>query len=129
MTKCVHGVYDPHGDGAYCQFCNPATNDTQGNQRAIPQFNRRGSLRLTETGRLPKCPSCHGNSILAVSNGGKCTICKAEYDLVSPHKLRANNMQPGLCPGCGSGVHFEVDRKTWRCADCDTQYRAPKRLQ
>lgn len=125
MNKCVHGVYDPHGDGAYCQSCNPAGNpDIQ----AAPTFNRRGSLALTTTGKLPKCPTCQGNSILTVSNGGKCTICKTEFDLTAPTNLRANNRQPGVCPECGSGVHFEVDRKTWKCADCDTQYKAPKRL-
>lgn len=130
MNKCKHGVYDPHGDGAYCQFCNPATNEVSEIPKETPMFNRRGSLNMTETGRLPKCPYCAAQgitSILAVSNGGICAVCHNEFTILAPHNLRANNKQPGLCPQCGSGVHFEKDRKTWKCADCDAEYKAPKR--
>lgn len=84
---------------------------------------------MTETGQLPKCPNCQGTSILAVSNGGKCVICHSEFEIIAPTNLRANNKQPGVCPNCGSGVHYEVDRKTWKCADCDTKYKAPKRVE
>jgi ribosomal protein L37AE/L43A len=126
MRRCEHGVYWPEGHAIAfcCEFCNPLGNPGQ----ASPTFNRRGSLALTTTGKLPKCPNCQGNSILTVSNGGKCTICKTEFDLTAPTKLRANNRQPGVCPECGSGVHFQVSNKEWKCADCDTTYRAPKRL-
>lgn len=124
MIKCEHGVYDPHGDGAYCQLCNPNGNPERD---AAPQFNRRSSLNITETGRLPHCPKCNG--LLALSNGGKCSVCKEEYEIESPKNLRANNRQAGLCPDCASGVHYEIDSKTWGCADCGTQYKAPKRLE
>lgn len=125
MNKCKHGVYDPHGDGAYCQSCNPATNDAVGNERAIPQFGRR-SAQITETGKLPRCSNCQG--ILATSNGGKCSICHTEHDLIGPTKLRANNHQSGTCPGCASSIHFVVNAKTWKCADCGQDYKAPKRI-
>lgn len=126
MRKCEHGVYWPEGEekALYCTLCNPAGNP---NAKTVPEFNRRGALQMTETGKLPRCPKCH-TAILAVSNGGKCVVCKTEYDVQAPHKLRANNRQPGLCPECGSGVHVEVDSKTWKCADCDTKFRAPRRV-
>jgi hypothetical protein len=127
MRRCEHGVYWPEGHPVafYCDKCNPGGNPEV---KEAPKFNRRGSLALTETGRLPKCPKCNGASILTVSLDGKCVICDTEFEINTPHKLRANNSQPGLCPSCGSGVHFEVDRRTWKCADCDTQYKAPKRI-
>src|SRR5258707_1046360 len=107
MRKCEHGVYWPQGQDVaeFCQFCNPATNDspTDAPKTAPIVFNRHGSLALTETGRLPKCPNCNGTSILAVSNGGKCIICHHEFEIKQPGKLRANNSQPGVCPECGSG--------------------------
>lgn len=83
---------------------------------------------MTETGQLPKCPNCQGTAILAVSNGGKCVVCHTEYDIIAPTNLRANNKQPGLCE-CGSGVHIELDRRTWQCADCGKKYKAPKRRE
>jgi ribosomal protein L37AE/L43A len=129
MRKCEHGIYlaTPEevasGKANYCTFCTPA-----GNPDAKPvQFNRRGALQMTETGKLPRCPNCN-NAILAISNGGKCVVCKEEFEINAPHKLRANNRQPGICPKCGSGVHKEVDRRTWECADCGDRFKAPKRL-
>lgn len=133
MRKCEHGVYWPAEQdlAESCQFCNPMLNsgDAPRTVGDTPKFNRRNAMTITATGRLPKCPNCEGNSILTVSNGGECSICHTQYDLVVPTHLRANNKQPGICPACQSGVHFEVDRKTWRCSDCDTEYKAPKRLE
>ncbi|VVB51623.1 Uncharacterised protein [uncultured archaeon] len=126
MRKCPHGVFWPDGQekALYCTFCNPSGNP---DAKVIPEFNRRGALHLTETGRLPKCPTCH-TALLAVSNGGRCVVCKTEHEIVAPHKLRANNKQPGLCPSCGSGVHIEIDGRTWKCADCATPFKASKEL-
>jgi|SRR5579864_3115351 len=126
MRKCEHGVYWPDGDpvALYCTLCNPAGNP---DAKKVLEFNRRGSLQMTETGKLPRCPACH-TAILAISNGGRCVVCKIEYDVVAPHKLRANNKQPGICPECGSGVHTEESNRVWKCADCGTTFKAPKRL-
>lgn len=134
MRKCEHGVYWPEDQlvAEYCQTCNPATNDlSKPDKKEFPRFNRRGSLSMTETGKLPKCPVCAENgisSILTVSTGGICSVCHSEFVIQAPHNLRANNKQPGVCPECGSGVHFDEGGRKWRCADCSNVYRAPKRI-
>lgn len=129
MNKCLHGVYIPHGDekAFACQLCNPAGNAASAD--GLPVFNRRGSMALTVTGKLPKCPNCNEASILALSRDGVCKNCGSRFEIVAPTNLRANNVQPGICPDCGSGIHFVKDRKTWECADCGTQYRSPKRVR
>lgn len=130
MRKCNHGIFWPEDQpvALYCQFCNPKTNDAPSIPgREIPKFNRRGSLSLTQTGRLPKCPNCKGTSLLTVSGGGVCSICKTEYEIIAPKNLRANIRQPGLCE-CGSGIHYERnDGKTWICADCGRSMKTPRR--
>src|ERR1700674_4648796 len=128
MRKCEHGIYWPDGDAIAlsCQSCNP--NPAASTLPAdIPIFNRRGSLKLTVTGKLPKCPNCNDTSILAMSRDGICKSCGVQYEIVAATNLRANNAQLGLCDQCGSGVHYEKDRKTWECADCGHLYRAPRR--
>lgn len=132
MRRCTHGVYWPQDQpiALFCQSCNPLTNLPESIASAVdtPKFNRRNALTITSTGKLPKCPVCQGNSILTVSNAGKCSICHTQFTIDAPQHLRANNHQPGICPNCQSGVHFEVDSKTWKCADCDTNYKAPRRI-
>lgn len=128
MKRCQHGVYAPDEGTELawsCVACYP-----EGHPYAAltpPMFNRRNSMRLSETGRLPKCPKC--DSILAVSQGGVCRHCGTEYEIQAPSHLRANNSQPGICPACGSGVHVACSiRKEWECADCGHRYSAPKKL-
>lgn len=129
IKKCEHGVYDPHGDGAYCQMCNPSTNiKALDATKSDLHFNRRSALSLTETGKLPKCSNCA--TILTVSNNGTCHVCGTEHTIDAPEHLRANNAQPGICPSCGSGVHYTTKTKRkWQCADCGREYVAPKRAE
>lgn len=125
IRKCGHGVYWPEKQliAEDCQLCNPNGNPDRG-EATTPHFNRRSSLTMSSTGKLPNCPSC--GTILTVSNGGKCLVCHGEYIIDAPEKLRANNRVPGVCPECGAGVHFELNSKEWQCAECDTVYKAPK---
>lgn len=125
INKCEHSVYIPPGEqvARYCQGCNPETNDKPSITEVAPQFNRRGALAMTTTGKLPKCPQCGG---ILPSSTDRCAICGSEYDVVAPEKLRANQNQRGICPTCGSGIHYEIDSKLWKCAECYTEYRADK---
>ncbi len=129
MLRCKHDVYIPDEGTELawsCTLCYPAGHPEA--QTAAPVFNRRNSLNLTSTGKLPKCLDC--DSILTVSSGGKCRHCGKEYELLAPEHLRANNSQPGSCPECGSGVHYiGKTKRTWVCADCCHAYNAPKRLE
>lgn len=125
IKRCKHGVYDPHGTGVYCGICNPLLHELVSQ---APKFNRRGAMTLTETGKLPKCPDC--GSILTVSGGGVCKHCGKEYEIQAPQNLRANNTQPGICPDCGSGVHYTTDKaRVWICADCGKDYDAPRTVK
>lgn len=65
-----------------------------------------------------------------------CSYCTpggpfATRPVVLPYAGRS--MNPGYlksensCPSCFSTVHFDEGRK-WRCADCDTVFRAPRRV-
>ena len=36
--------------------------------------------------------------------------------------LRANAHNPGFCPECGSGLHYE-EGKDWVCADCSHRWK------
>lgn len=125
IPKCEHGVYKPHELAEDCGLCNPDGNPNR-TSSDTPHFNRRSALTMSSTGKLPHCPDC--NTILTVSNGGKCIVCHGEFVIEAPEKLRANNKVPGLCPECSSGVHYEKDAKTWVCCDCDFAYKAPKRM-
>lgn len=128
MRRCEHGTYWPeaHAIAFACQFCNPLVNEPQEVAADTPKFNRRGSMDMTETGKLPKCPNCKGDAILTVSKGGQCAICKFEFEIGVANHLRANNKQPGVCDECGSGVHFVRSGRRWECADCGHVYKAPK---
>lgn len=129
MHRCKHDIYNPDVESELawaCTSCYP-----QGHPDAdatMPHFNRRSSLNLTETGKLPKCPGC--GSIIAISHGGVCKHCGVQYEIQAPEHLRANNIQAGICPDCGSGVHMEgKNKRIWICADCDKEYPAPKRVE
>lgn len=127
IRKCKHGIFWPLDQeiALYCQSCNPAGNPDRDND--APKFNRRGSLNMTETGKLPRCPNCEF-AIITVSSGGQCPICKAEYTIEAPSHLRANNSQSGICLKCGSGVHYDRGRE-WECSECGELYKAPRRPQ
>lgn len=128
MRRCQHGVFNPDEGTELAWSCSLCYPQGHPSNSAMPQFNRRNSMSLTETGKLPKCPKCE--SILAVSRGGVCRHCGTEYEIQAPSHLRANNAQPGICPACGSGVHFTGrTKREWECADCGHHYTAPKKVE
>lgn len=130
MRKCEHGVYwpDDQATAESCQLCNPPILASEG-PAEVPIFNRRGSQAFTATGELPSCPNCGDETaILTISRQGSCIVCGQQYEIVAPVNLRANNRQPGICPGCGSGIHY-VNGNRWVCADCGEEYKAPKRIR
>lgn len=125
MNRCSHGVYLPEGETLAwgCQSCYPNGHPEEDSQQPI--FNHRGALKLTGTGKLPKCPTC--NVPVPVSDKGVCAICSTPFEINEATHLRANAKQPGICPGCGSGIHFETgNAKVWKCADCEQEYPAAR---
>ncbi len=91
IPRCKHGVYDPHGDGYGCQFCNSNLNN--GHKAEPKNFV------------MPK-------RILTEQDG----------------HVRSNKHSPGHCPECGSAIHSLIGLGSWwRCEECGTDYRAPKR--
>lgn len=123
MNRCEHGVYLPPGEtkSPGCQSCYPHGRADE----KVPKFNRRGALNITSTGKLPKCPNCQA-TVPASEN--KCVECGLEFQVEAAEGLRANNKQPGICPECSSGIHFETgNKKEWECADCGARYEAPRK--
>src|SRR5260221_6197300 len=89
IPRCPHGVYDPHGDGYGCQFCNIASNH--------------GSKAEAKKFVMPA-------KTLSEQNG----------------HVYSNKHSPGHCPECGSGIHTVERPGLWRCAECATEYNAPR---
>lgn len=122
-SKCEHGVYWPAKDEKAfgCQMCNP---DGIGDAPKVPAADRLVQRRVP----LEHC-DC-GN--LLTHSTPNCLVCgkKIPEQEFRGLTLPSNNKQPGVCPECFSGVHYQTERKdTWCCADCGARYRAPKNVE
>ena len=72
------------------------------------------------------CGLCRAPNYLAPTKGF--TLPRSSSDPLSERDhLRANKHMPGSCPGCGSTIHFSINKTTWVCADCDQDFPAPFR--
>lgn len=69
------------------------------------------------------CQLC--NSIPLAEDARKFVMHRGAFN--TNDRLRANKHEVYGCPACGSTIHVEVNRKTWECADCQTQFNAPKK--
>lgn len=124
VRKCPHGVYWPDGQEiAYCcTLCNPA-----GNEGATPVLPKTGDGNPNKTDQRETCSQC-GN--LRLYSQTACLYCATPFpagDAMARRQGAANAKQPGTCPECGGGVHYLGKKSgTWICADCDTEYPAPK---
>jgi hypothetical protein len=86
VTKCEHGVYDPHGDQAYCTVCNPVTLSARG---YALKHSSIGSLAVSNNDLkkeplVLQCFSC--NSMFLINTAGdngrpSCPVCSEEIDL------------------------------------------------
>lgn len=127
-SKCPHDVYWPANDPVNlgCQQCNP---DGLGNDGSVPILPRSSGDTLGRRDDKRECCPC-GN--VRTYSGPNCRACNKpfpESDLRGRAMAAANQLQAGTCPQCGSAVHFETKKKnTWQCADCNTEYNAPKHV-
>lgn len=129
LRRCPHGVYWPEGQEiAYCcSLCNPA-----GNAGAAPVLPKTGDGNPNKTDQRETCSQC-GN--LRLYSQSACLHCATPFpagDAMARRQGVANAKQPGTCPECSGGVHYEEtdkdDKPTgkWECADCGTVYPAPR---
>lgn len=121
--SCPHGIYNEWG----CQQCNPAP-ELGG---AAPQLPRSSSdpLNADKTSKLESCQQC-GN--LRTFFAPACRFCGTAFPIdETTNRVQgtANAHAEGVCPDCGSTVHYEARGKKWQCADCDKIYPAPKRVK
>jgi RNase P subunit RPR2 len=82
--------------------------------------------------RIVPVSNCTGCGNVRTYSTTACRLCGTPYppsDLRGRAQSSANLKQLGTCPKCSSSIHYETSKKTvWCCADCNTEYRAPKRV-
>jgi hypothetical protein len=123
-ARCQHGVYIVPGDSKaqYCTLCNP-----EGNTGPVPILPKSSSDPLKhESESIEFCPGC-GN--VRLSSSDCCNVCGYTYEEIGigRYQSTANSKQPGICPECGSAVHYEFKPGVWECADCGKMYPSRKR--
>lgn len=129
VPKCSHGVYRPYADhiALNCQQCNPDGTGT-GESPVLP----RSSADPLNADRNEKLEACECGMIRTFSSD-ECVVCGKPFpddSNTGRSQGTANPHAAGVCPGCGSTVHYEgKTKKQWVCADCDTTYAAPKRTK
>ena len=124
-SKCSHDVYWPSGDeiNLGCQLCNP---DGLG-AGATPVLPRSSSDTLGRDDARETCV-CGNLRTYFTNNCRHCGAAFPETDLRGQSDVTANRRQSGACTECGSTIHYETKKKSvWECADCGTQFRAPKK--
>jgi DNA-directed RNA polymerase subunit M/transcription elongation factor TFIIS len=125
MAKCSHGVY---GDGWGCQQCHPPGSADFDQPTPVLPRSSADPLNADKTGKMETCPKC-GNLRTYFSN--ECRVCHAPFPITDERgraQGTANMHQAGVCPACGSAVHYETKKATfWECADCGEEYPASKR--
>ena len=128
MRKCSHSVYWPAGDALAfnCQMCNPDGTGT-GATPVMPRSSADPLRYNAQSKELEFCPDCGNMRTFAFPACRNCNyIFKAEG--TSREQVLANARIPGVCPDCGSAVHYATKKlNTWECADCGTKYPAAKR--
>lgn len=124
-SKCEHGVYFPAGDPVNlgCQLCNP---DGLGAGEAPVLPHSSGDTLHHKTSTVDTCV-CGNVRTYSLPN---CRVCHRPFPETEQRgrsQTAANSRQAGVCPECGSTVHYEMLKKGWWCcADCECEYRAPK---
>jgi ribosomal protein L37AE/L43A len=121
--KCEHDIY---GDGWGCQQCNPAP--PIGGATPILPRSSSDPLNSTKTDETETCPC----GCIRTYSQGKCLACGLVYEISDNNSRQqgaANSTQTGVCPTCGSNIHYELKKSLWKCADCDTEYKAPARIR
>lgn len=129
-TKCDHGVHWPAKDAAAysCQQCNPDGTGA-GDAPVLPRSSG-DPLNSTKTDKSENCGVCGCIRTYFSSTCLACGTVLPPTDARGRQQGAANAVQSGVCPECGSNVHYETAKKgTWQCSDCDAKYPAPKRLQ
>ena len=129
--KCQHGVYIPEGEAValYCAICNPDGVP----DGPIPILPRSAAdlFNMNKTEGREYCPRCEclrTYSQDASHPVDTCRVCGFKYPpKASRNQSEANAHPTGSCPECGSLVHYEVNKKTWECADCGKKYPAVRR--
>jgi ribosomal protein L37AE/L43A len=126
IRKCDHGVYWPEGDekALSCQQCNP---DGTGTGKAPVLPHRTNAAEYQPEGR-ETCGFC-GN--LRTYATDACRVCHTPFPAgVGRQATTANATRAGVCPACGSNVHYETKKKSqWECSDCGKMYQAPKGIK
>jgi len=130
MNRCEHGIYLPEGDRASgkawgCTLCY-----SQGHPEstAIPILPHSSGtpLNLRQTDGLDFCPC----GAIALTTRDTCNICGQRYpsEILVRHQGTANAKVPGVCPDCGSNIHYahKAQPGIWECVDCGRTYVAPK---
>ena len=124
MRKCSHGVYWPDADpiALSCQQCNP-----DGTGEGVGPVLPRKAAGVTYHGSNEGRETCQCGCI-RLSSRQTCPVCGAPYTRATERQVGgANPTREGVCPACGSNVHYETTKRSkWRCADCDTIYPALK---
>ncbi len=127
LRGCEYGVYIGCNDtlALACQLCNP---DGLG-AGATPVLPRSSSDTLGRDDARENC-ICGNLRTYFTNNCRHCGAAFPETDLRGQSDVTANRRQSGACTECGSTIHYETKKKSmWECADCGTQFRAPKKMQ
>jgi ribosomal protein L37AE/L43A len=124
LAKCEHGSYIPAGEikAVYCPLCNP-DGVPEGPVPVLPRSSG-DPLRVTRPDELALC-QCSG---MKLSSLPECPVCGLPFESSKGREQLSANVSPsGACPTCGSTVHYVSKKKrVWECADCGTEYPAPK---
>lgn len=123
VSKCVHGIYLTPGDTKSwgCVQCYP--NGHEGAE--TPVFPESSGDPLGRDDARTYC-TCGALRLYYTPTCLHCGAAFPEKELRG-QRLACNRRVEGICPACGSTIHYETKKKSrWQCADCDTEYSAPR---
>lgn len=72
------------------------------------------------------CFLCNPSLIGCDPNADKKFVLPKIYSFNEKDRPIRATPRLGACPACGSTIHEEISRKTWRCADCNEEFKAPR---
>lgn len=128
VQRCEHGLYVPPGDTKSwgCAQCYPDGHGT-GPTPILPRSSA-DTLNADRTAKMDTCNNCGG---LRTFSSTACRACGTPFptdNSLGRAQGSANVHAAGVCPKCGSTVHYETKKASqWECSDCGKLFPAPKR--
>lgn len=127
VQRCEHGIYrSPNETKAWgCVQCYP-----DGHPAGPTPVLPRSSADPLNANRTEKLEACDCGCPRTYSST-QCRACGKPYapdSSLGRVQGSANAHAQGVCPACSSTIHYATKKLSkWACADCGTEYPAPKR--